>query len=82
MEFAWYSICLVLAFAFTRWFTENFKIHIRSERLWLHHWIMASIAMIGLLIANIDSVFRLGCFDRNCSGGFGKKKLVNFEKMI
>ena len=73
MEFAWYSICIVLAFAFTRWFTENFKIHIRSERLWLHHWIMASIAMIGLLVANIDSVFVWGGLTGIALEGLGRK---------
>ncbi|MEC8670553.1 MAG: hypothetical protein VXY11_04930 [Candidatus Thermoplasmatota archaeon] len=73
MEFAWYSICLVLAFAFTRWFTENFKIHVRSERLWLHHWIMASIAMFGLLIANIDSLFVWGALTGIALEGLGRK---------
>ena len=73
MEFAWYSICLVLAFAFTRWFTEHFKIHIRSERLWLHHWIMASIAMIGLLVTSIDSVFVWGALTGIALEGLGRK---------
>lgn len=73
MEFAWYSMCLILAFAFTRWFTENFKIHIRSERLWLHHWIMAALAMVGLLIANIDSVFVWGALTGIALEGLGRK---------
>ena len=73
MEFAWYSVSLVLAFAFTRWFTENFKIHIRSERMWLHHWIMASIAMFGLLIADVGSVFVWGALTGIALEGLGRK---------
>ena len=61
------------AFALTRWFTENFKVHIRSERLCRHHWIMASIAMVALLIAKIDSVFIWGALTGIALEGLGRK---------
>ena len=49
MDFAWYSLSLVLTFAIARWVTENFKFHLRSKKVWVHHWILALIGMLALL---------------------------------
>ena len=73
MEFAWYSISMIFAYAITRWFTENFKIHIRSERLWLHHWILASILMLGFLAAKIESEIIWGVLTGIALEGLGRK---------
>ncbi len=53
MEFAEYSISLIIAYAVTRYLAENLGIHLRGKGLWLHHWIIATIAMAGLLLAEI-----------------------------
>ena len=45
----------------------------QKRTLWLHHWIMAAIAMIGLLIANIDSVFVWGALTGIALEGLGRK---------
>ena len=33
MDFAWYSLSLVLTFAAVRWVTENFKFHLRTKKV-------------------------------------------------
>ena len=34
MDFAWYSLSLVLTFATVRW-VENFKFHFRTKKVWV-----------------------------------------------
>ncbi len=60
MEFAVYSISLILGFAVTRWVTENIKFHIRGKKIWLHHWIVAGLTMGILLFFEIDYTFVWG----------------------
>ena len=60
MEFAVYSISLILGFAATRWVTENIKFHVRNKKIWLHHWIVATIVMCALFYFKIDYVFVWG----------------------
>ena len=55
MEFAYYSLALILGYSITRWLTENIKFHIRNGKIWLHHWIIASISMVCLIIAKISN---------------------------
>ena len=57
MEFAIYSISLIVGFAITRWVTENIKFHVRNKKIWLHHWIVASLVMGILLFFEIDYTF-------------------------
>ena len=45
MEFAHYSIALIIAFALARYVTENTQFHLKSKKFWLHHWIIATLAM-------------------------------------
>ncbi len=54
MEFAQYSLALICCFAITRWFTENVKFHVRNNKFWLHHWIVASVIMAVLFFMQID----------------------------
>ena len=49
MDFAWYSLSLVLTFTVARWVTENFKFHLRTKKVWVHHWILALGGMVALL---------------------------------
>ena len=60
MEFAEYSISLVIAFAATRYLTEKLRIHLRGKGFWLHHWIIAAMVMGGLLIAKVSNPFAWG----------------------
>jgi hypothetical protein len=53
MEFAIYSIGLLLGYIFARYVTEQTKIHIRVKGLWLHHWILASLLMTSLLLFKV-----------------------------
>lgn len=54
MDYAWYSLSLVLTFAIARWVTENFKFHLRTTRVWVHHWILALVGMVILLCLSVD----------------------------
>ena len=45
MEFAQYSLALMISFALVRYITENTKFHLRASGLWIHHWILAAVAM-------------------------------------
>ena len=73
MEFAYYSMCVVIGFAFTRWVTENSKFHVRTERFWLHHWIISLIAMIGLIVADVGSELVWGTLTGVALEGLGRK---------
>ena len=55
MDFAFYSVALVLAFSGARWFTENVKFHLRNQRFWVHHWILAAVAMLALVVLDVAS---------------------------
>ena len=60
MDFAWYSLSLVLTFAIARWVTENFKFHLRSKKVWVHHWILALIGMLALLGLGVNEPWLWG----------------------
>ena len=53
MEFAIYSIGLLLGYVIARFVTEQTKIHIRVKGLWLHHWILATLLMLGLFLFEV-----------------------------
>ena len=73
MEFAIYSISLILGFAVTRWITENIKFHVRNKKIWLHHWIVASLAMVVLLFFEIDYTFLWGALTGVALEGLPRK---------
>ncbi|MBA4694991.1 MAG: hypothetical protein H2066_03975 [Candidatus Poseidoniales archaeon] len=73
MEFAYYSLSVILAYSFTRWVTENIKFHLRNNRFWLHHWILSALAMIVLLYFRIDSPFIWGALTGVALEGLGRK---------
>ena len=73
MEFAYYSIAVVTAFATTRWVTENIKFHIRTKKIWVHHWIISFLAMILLLYLEIESEIFWGCLTGIALEGLGRK---------
>ena len=73
MEFAIYSISLILGFAVTRWITENIKFHVRNKKIWLHHWIVASLAMGVLLFLEIDYTFVWGALTGVALEGLPRK---------
>ena len=53
MEFAIYSIGIILGYVIARLVTEQTKIHIRVKGVWLHHWILASLLMTALFLFEI-----------------------------
>ena len=73
MEFAYYSMAIIAAFAFTRWVTENFKFHVRSKSIWLHHWIIAAITMAVILVLKIESEIVWGILTGVALEGLGRK---------
>ena len=73
MEFAHYSLAMIFAFVITRWVTENFKFHIRSNSIWMHHWIVASLAMVVILYFKIDSPLIWGGLSGVALEGLGRK---------
>jgi len=55
MEFAQYSLALIITFALVRFVTENTKFHLRAKGLWVHHWILAAVAMAVVYLMGIES---------------------------
>jgi len=59
--YAEYSLALITGFALTRYLTEKTSFHIRFSGLWVHHWILAGIAMTILFFTKIDNPEIWGC---------------------
>jgi len=55
MEFAQYSLALIIAFALVRFVTENTQFHLRAKGLWVHHWILAAVTMAVVYLMEIDN---------------------------
>ena len=60
MEFAHYSISLILGFVVARFVTENTNIHLKFKGLWIHHWILATLAMVVVLYLEISEPYIWG----------------------
>ncbi|MAH90993.1 MAG: hypothetical protein CMA11_04415 [Euryarchaeota archaeon] len=73
MEFAYYSISLIFAYAITRWITENVKFHFRNNKIWLHHWIISAIVMLILLYLQYESPFIWGALTGVALEGISRK---------
>ena len=73
MDFALYSLGIVLCFAIVRWLTENIKFHIRTNSIWLHHWIIAFLVMLPLFYFQIDEPFLWGALTGTALEGLGRK---------
>ena len=73
MDFAYYSVSVICAFALVRWATENIKFHIRNNVIWLHHWIIAFIPMGLLLWQKIESPWIWGILTGIALEGLGRK---------
>jgi len=73
MEFAIYSVGIILGFSVIRWLTENIKFHIRNNFVWVHHWILAFIAMIALFFFEIKYPFLWGILTGVALEGLGRK---------
>ena len=54
MEWAHYSLALIVGFALTRLATERFPFHLKGGGFWVHHWILAAVAMVGIYAAGIE----------------------------
>ena len=63
MDYAYYSIYLILAFAFARYVSEYTSIHLIFKGLWIHHWILATLAMIDVVTRDFRAIC-LGSIDR------------------
>jgi hypothetical protein len=55
VDFGLYSLGIVVGFAIVRWATENTKFHIRTNSIWLHHWIIAFLwgGMTGMALEGL-----------------------------
>ena len=73
MDFGLFSLGIVLGFSIVRWLTENIKFHIRTESIWLHHWIIAFLVMIPLLYFQIDEPLVWGGLTGAALEGLGRK---------
>ena len=73
MDFGFYSLGFVSAFAFARLMTENIKFHIRTSSIWLHHWIIAFLVMIPLMYFKIDEPILWGAMTGVALEGLGRK---------
>mgnify|MGYP005702707379 FL=1 len=60
MDFASYSLALIAAFATARYVTENTKIHLKFKGLWIHHWILAALAMAVMYYLKIEQPYLWG----------------------
>jgi len=73
MDYAWYSLALIVSFAIMRWLTENIKFHIRNEKLWVHHWILAAAAMIPMWWFKVDDPWIWGALTGIALEGLRRK---------
>ena len=77
MDFAYYSISSVsythLGFAFARYVTENIKIHLKFKGLWIHHWILATLAMGVILLLEISEPYVWGALTGVALEGLPRK---------
>lgn len=73
MDFAYYSIALIVAFATARYVTENTKIHLKFKGLWIHHWILAGLAMGVALYLNISQPYVWGALTGIALEGLPRK---------
>ena len=73
MEFAQYSLALIFTFAIVRFITENTKFHLRAKGLWIHHWILAVIAMLIILYLEIDEPYVWGALTGVALEGLPRK---------
>ncbi len=55
MDWAHYSLALIAGFALTRLATEQLKIRLKGGGFWVHHWILAAVAMVGIYTAGIEN---------------------------
>ena len=54
MDFAYYSIALIVTYAIVRYITENTSFHLKFKGLWIHHWILATIGMLVAIYLELD----------------------------
>jgi hypothetical protein len=73
MEFAYFSVSIIVAFALVRWATENIKFHIRNNAIWLHHWIISFLVMAVLLWQSVESPWIWGALTGVALEGLGRK---------
>ena len=73
MDFASYSLALIAAFATARYVTENTKIHLKFKGLWVHHWIIAAIAMLVVLYLEINEPYIWGALTGVALEGLPRK---------
>ena len=73
MDFAYYSISLILAFALVRYITENTSFHLKFKGLWVHHWILALLAMGIILYLEIDEPYVWGALTGVALEGLPRK---------
>lgn len=73
MEFAQYSLALIISFALVRFITENTKFHLRAKGLWVHHWILAAVAMSIVYLMKIGDPIIWGCLTGVALEGLRRK---------
>jgi hypothetical protein len=73
MEFAQYSLALIITFALVRFVTENTKFHLRAKGLWVHHWILAAVAMAVVYLMEIESTIIWGALTGVALEGLRRK---------
>ena len=73
MDFAYYSIALVLSFALVRYITENTSFHLKFKGLWIHHWIIATLAMVIMLYFTVDQPYVWGALTGVALEGLPRK---------
>jgi hypothetical protein len=73
MDFAMYSILLIASYAFTRYITEQTTFHLRMKGVWIHHWIIAALAMVILLWFEISASWVWGILTGIALEGLSRK---------
>lgn len=73
MEFVFYSLSLILGYAFTRFVTEQTNFHLRMKGIWVHHWILSAIAMAVLAALGYDAPYVWGTLTGVALEGLSRK---------
>jgi hypothetical protein len=73
MDFGFFSLSLVASFAIVRFVTEQTNFHLRFKGLWIHHWILAAVAMLILIVAQIEHPIAWGALTGAALDGLIRK---------
>ena len=73
MQWAQFSLALICGYVLTRAIVERTQFHLRKGRIWIHHWMLGTVAMAICLVAGVDHPAIWGVLTGVSLEGLGRK---------